>query len=442
MGEREHGGEDGCLADPGRAARVLLVARDDRGRLGAGRSIAQAVTSPSTFGFAPSSTLFLPARSLPNQARTSSASAAAASPVGLAAMRSAERLHRQFVGGPRRMCQGEGEDERKPQRGASAHGVSFGGWRQSRFRLCYGWIRSWLLGPATVGKGGNQLLCRSSAIVSDEDVTHSERLVPDAHQRGGRYRGVARCARGPTLVPSGAIADEGTAVGWIASALRPILAMPAARRWLSVTGRLPAIEFNRDIRPILSDHCYQCHGPDGARRKAEPAAGSGVVGQGRSRRAARDRARRPRGQRALPADHGRGRFGADAARQVGEDPQRRPDRTNPPLDRRGGEVAAALGVHPARAARRFPTSGSRDWVRNPIDAFILARLEREGLAPAPEAERGILIRRVTLDLTGLPPTRAEIDAFENDTGPERLREGRRPPAGLARGSASGWRAAG
>ncbi len=64
-----------------------------------------------------------------------------------------------------------------------------------------------------------------------------------------------------------------------------------------------------------------------------------------------------------------------------------------------------------------PQVRHQDWLRNPIDAFILARLEREGLAPSPEAERGILIRRVTLDLTGLPPSRAEVMAFENDAGP-------------------------
>ena len=71
------------------------------------------------------------------------------------------------------------------------------------------------------------------------------------------------------------------------------------------------------------------------------------------------------------------------------------------------------------APKRPPTPHVRDqhWARNPIDGFILARLESEGLAPAPEAERGILIRRVTLDLTGLPPTLAEILAFENDAGP-------------------------
>src|SRR5262249_27727574 len=55
-----------------------------------------------------------------------------------------------------------------------------------------------------------------------------------------------------------------------------------------------------------------------------------------------------------------------------------------------------------------------DWVRNPIDAFTLSRLEREGLSPSPEAERGILFRRASLDLTGLPPPLAEIQVFQAD----------------------------
>src|SRR5262249_37865558 len=58
------------------------------------------------------------------------------------------------------------------------------------------------------------------------------------------------------------------------------------------------------------------------------------------------------------------------------------------------------------------------WARHPIDSFILERLEREGLEPSPEAAKTTLLRRVTLDLTGLPPTPAEVDAFLADKGPD------------------------
>ena len=73
-------------------------------------------------------------------------------------------------------------------------------------------------------------------------------------------------------------------------------------------------------------------------------------------------------------------------------------------------------VPPRRA--RPPDVRNTAFTRNPIDAFIQARLEQERLTPAPESDRGILIRRVTLDLTGLPPTGAEIEAFERDTSPD------------------------
>ncbi len=84
-------------------------------------------------------------------------------------------------------------------------------------------------------------------------------------------------------------------------------------------------------------------------------------------------------------------------------------------------VAPAEGPHwafqkPRRPA--VPAVQRRDWVRTPVDAFILARLERAGLQPAPPASRAALLRRVTVDLTGLPPTPAELDDFLNDPRPD------------------------
>ena len=97
----------------------------------------------------------------------------------------------------------------------------------------------------------------------------------------------------------------------------------------------------------------------GPRRQAQgqPAAGSGVGGQEHPRRPPCDRSRRPRRQRTLPADHGRGRFGADATVKSGKAQHRR-DRTNRPLDRRGGKMAVALGVHRAQAPAELLTSGA------------------------------------------------------------------------------------
>src|SRR3989454_8564079 len=65
-----------------------------------------------------------------------------------------------------------------------------------------------------------------------------------------------------------------------------------------------------------------------------------------------------------------------------------------------------------------PTVKNAAWCRNPIDHFVLARLEKEGLSPSREADKATLIRRVTLDLTGLPPTLQEVDAFLADTSPD------------------------
>jgi Protein of unknown function (DUF1553)/Protein of unknown function (DUF1549)/Concanavalin A-like lectin/glucanases superfamily/Planctomycete cytochrome C len=210
-------------------------------------------------------------------------------------------------------------------------------------------------------------------------------------------------------------------VGWIGAALAMVVvALLGDPTPLTPSGsepsRLPAVDFNRDIRPILSDRCYQCHGPDSAKRKAKLR-----LDQESSSKSAHD------GRRAIaPGDLD----GSELYRRItAEDISER----MPPV--KSGKSLSAVEVE---RIGRWITEGAKwqphwafitphnppvphvrgqGWVRNAIDAFILARLEREGLAPASDAERGILIRRVTLDLTGLPPTRAEVLAFENDTVP-------------------------
>ena len=176
------------------------------------------------------------------------------------------------------------------------------------------------------------------------------------------------------------------------------------------------VEFNRDIRPILSDKCYTCHGPDAGNRKTklrfdtEAGAKQDLGGHfaivpgdtAKSEMIRRITATQP-GMRMPPVWSGY-------------------KLTDHEIDliRRWIEQGAKWQKHwsflpPTRPP--FPPVEDHNWPRNPIDSFVLARLEREGLRPSPEADRERLIRRVTLDLTGLPPTLEEIDAFLVDTSP-------------------------
>jgi mono/diheme cytochrome c family protein len=174
------------------------------------------------------------------------------------------------------------------------------------------------------------------------------------------------------------------------------------------------VDFNRQVHPILSENCFQCHGPDDRQRKAklrldrkDDALGHGAV--------------------VVPGHADRSDL---IDRLTTDDPARRmpPAKTGKHLAprqidllRRWIDEGAKWNRHwafvkPERP--RLPSVQNRGWVRNPVDAFILARLEREGLSPSPEADRATLIRRVTLDLTGLPPTPAEVDAFLSDPAPD------------------------
>jgi hypothetical protein len=177
------------------------------------------------------------------------------------------------------------------------------------------------------------------------------------------------------------------------------------------------VDFNRDVRPILSENCFRCHGPDEGERKA------------RLRLDTREGALkelRSGGHAVVP---GHAAKSALVERVTTADlKERMPPLTSKKhltaqqidLLKRWIDQGAKWSEHwafipPGRPA--LPPVANKSWPRNAIDHFILARLEKEGLKPSPEADRIRLIRRVTLDLTGLPPTPAEVDAFLADRGP-------------------------
>ncbi|MEZ5944023.1 MAG: PSD1 and planctomycete cytochrome C domain-containing protein [Planctomycetaceae bacterium] len=175
-----------------------------------------------------------------------------------------------------------------------------------------------------------------------------------------------------------------------------------------------APDFNRDIKPILSENCYHCHGPDANHREAD--------------------LRLDTEEGALAAiDRSDPTASELLARVTSSDA----DLKMPPVDSQkhltpqqvqllktwvesGAEWGAHWSFTPivAPAVPEVKPSEPNVYVRNPIDAFIQEKLAQEGLTPSPEADRRTLIRRVTLDLTGLPPTPAEVDAFLNDKSPK------------------------
>lgn len=178
------------------------------------------------------------------------------------------------------------------------------------------------------------------------------------------------------------------------------------------------VRYGRDIRPILSDRCFQCHGPDAKTRAAD------------LRLDQRETAIATRGPitPVVPGDP----KGSEVWRRItSEDPHDHmppPDSNKRPLSAEERELiriwieqGATYEPHWAFTAPKRPEPPqvrNSEWVRNPIDAFALARLEDEGLAPSPEANRETLVRRIFLDLTGLPPTPEETDAFLADNRPD------------------------
>jgi len=181
---------------------------------------------------------------------------------------------------------------------------------------------------------------------------------------------------------------------------------------LSARAAEPAIDFQRDVRPILSDKCIQCHGPDDEHREADirfdlpPAPGDEraiVPGKPEFSELIRRITSPDAGEQMPPPKSGKQLTPAEIA-------------TLRTWIKQGAPWSTHWAYVPP-VKHTPPTPRDRAWSRNWIDGFVLARLEAEQLAPAPGADRVTLIRRLSFDLRGLPPTPDEVDAFTRDTHP-------------------------
>ncbi|MGE3311043.1 MAG: PSD1 and planctomycete cytochrome C domain-containing protein [Limisphaerales bacterium] len=176
------------------------------------------------------------------------------------------------------------------------------------------------------------------------------------------------------------------------------------------------LDFSRDIRPILSDRCFACHGPDDNERKA------------RLRLDHRDDAIRPAKSGAaaiVPGDPSSSELIKRLATHDPDDimpPEKTGKKVSPEqieLFRRWIAQGAPYREHWSFIPpEKPPVPASEPGPVHPIDAFIADRLRQAGLQPAPEADRTTLVRRATLDLTGLPPSPEEVDAFLADSSPK------------------------
>jgi hypothetical protein len=175
----------------------------------------------------------------------------------------------------------------------------------------------------------------------------------------------------------------------------------------------PRIDFNRDIRPILSNNCFACHGPDEKVRKADlrldtrTGATESAIVPGK-----------PEASELLKRVTIRDADMAMPPAKSGKKLTPREVQLLTQWVKEGAQYSEHWAyVKPVRPA--IPKlSTEYSVLRNPIDAFVISRLDKEGLKPSPEADRYALIRRVSLDLTGLPPTVPEVDAFIKDTTPD------------------------
>ncbi len=180
----------------------------------------------------------------------------------------------------------------------------------------------------------------------------------------------------------------------------------------------PTVVFNRDIRPILADACFHCHGPDPGTRKAglrlDTEAGFFTAKAGEEPTVLKGQPdKSPLYQRLISKDEDEVMPPAESHKEL------KPEQ----IEKIKAWIAEGAPwqphwslIAPERSA--LPAVQDSAWVKNPVDRFVLSKLEAAGLKPAPEADRRSLARRVSLDLTGLPPTPEVVETFLKDTSPD------------------------
>ncbi len=178
------------------------------------------------------------------------------------------------------------------------------------------------------------------------------------------------------------------------------------------------LDFNRDVRPILSQYCFKCHGMDASSRKGDLRLDTreGALAAAKSGEVA-IRPKHPEKSELLRRIHSR-----DTEELMPPPSAKMPLPAGAAaLLERWIQEGAAYAPHWAFSAPSRPSPPevkNASWVRTPVDRFVLARLESEGLAPTPEAPRPVLARRLYMDLTGLPPTPEQSAAFLSDPSPD------------------------
>ncbi len=190
-----------------------------------------------------------------------------------------------------------------------------------------------------------------------------------------------------------------------------LLALSAASAFAAPN---PGVNFDRQIRPILSDNCFTCHGPDEKHRMASlhfdtkdgAFSKTGVITPGNS---------------AASRMYQRISNTNEAMRMPPAYSGHKLTDTQIDLIKRWIDEGAKWETHWAFVPPKrpdLPEVHDKTWVRTPVDNFVLAKFESQNLKPAPQADKTTLLRRVTFDLTGLPPSAAELKAFADDRSPE------------------------